>query len=319
MSRSILFVHGIAQHGKSEATLTDEWMNALKQGAKTAGLLPTFPKLQVIQPFYGDALFAYTQGSTRVSEDDVVRSSATNFRREYLRELETWSLTPQLGLDKGRADVAMSGNLIAASPATIDAREDKERSIYNNDLIIALARIAEGKYKRLACSVVDYILQEVGAYLTTPNAMNEVDAIVADKISKLDTELVVVGHSLGAVVAFRVLCRLSQIKIAHFITVGGPLGINTVIDRIGMPSPILWPKNIARWSNFLDKRDIVSLGKPVDRNSLLCAAYGEEGERGIRRFDVHNFVDVANDTENHHGIGGYFRDPLVARTILEAI
>jgi pimeloyl-ACP methyl ester carboxylesterase len=188
--------------------------------------------------------------------------------------------------------------------------------------VIAAARAKDNRFSRLPQFIVDRVLPEVGAYLTAEGAMAAVDEVVADKIRAAEKRIVVVAHSLGAIVAFRVLTALqkagSDARAVHLITLGGPLGVNAVVDRIKLDRPLVWPGNVRAWSNFFDKRDMVSLAKPVDRDSLFRAAYGQVGERPGRRFDVRNFVDVANDTDNHHGISGYLKDPLIASTILGA-
>lgn len=76
-------------------------------------------------------------------------------------------------------------------------------------------------------------------------------------------DLIVVAHSLGAVIAFDYLFRFRAValrrglRIRAFITVGSPLPIFTV--AMGYPrSDLRLPSTIDRWVNILDPEDGVA-------------------------------------------------------------
>src|SRR4029077_2623471 len=93
-------------------------------------------------------------------------------------------------------------------------------------------------------------LQQVRRYLTDPVVRSAVQDRVAAAVDN-DTR-VVVGHSLGSVVAYEVLCAYPEWPVRSLVTLGSPLGIrNLIFDRL-MPEPVaaasgrmtgVWPGN----------------------------------------------------------------------------
>jgi hypothetical protein len=123
---------------------------------------------------------------------------------------------------------------------------------------------------------------------------------VAEKLT--DEPTVMLGHSLGSIVAYNVVRDSSKKSIRAFITVGSPLGIRGISSSLETPF-----RNIAGthgWFNAYDKRDVVALN-PLD------ATY----------FPVHptivNDGTLINTTENHHGIVSYLDKVEVARRVAE--
>jgi pimeloyl-ACP methyl ester carboxylesterase len=78
---------------------------------------------------------------------------------------------------------------------------------------------------------------------------------------------VIVGHSLGSVVAYEALCAHPEWDIGALVTLGSPLGIaNIVFDRL-TPRPVSgrgsWPGSVNAWTNIADGGDIVALRKQL--------------------------------------------------------
>ena len=78
---------------------------------------------------------------------------------------------------------------------------------------------------------------------------------------------VVIGHSLGSVVAYEYLCGYRPSSVELLVTLGSPLGIpNLVFDRL-TPAPAdglgAWPGGVASWVNVADRDDIVALRKQL--------------------------------------------------------
>ncbi|WP_329377432.1 lipase family protein [Streptomyces sp. NBC_01351] len=100
--------------------------------------------------------------------------------------------------------------------------------------------------------------------------------------------LVVVGHSLGSVIAYEVL-REARRDVSLFVTVGSPLGITEIQDLLAHPTAV--PAGVAAWSNASDLRDLVAL------DHSLRPEYGPPSL-------VTDHL-VRNDSGNHHGIRQY--------------
>lgn len=105
-----------------------------------------------------------------------------------------------------------------------------------------------------------------------------------------DGPLAVLGHSLGSVIAYEVL-REERRDVTLLVSVGCPLGITEVQDRLALPAAV--PAGVAAWSNVSDLRDLVAL------DHWLRPEYGPPGL-------VTDHL-VRNDSGNHHGITEYLR------------
>lgn len=108
-------------------------------------------------------------------------------------------------------------------------------------------------------------LRQVSSYLDNPilrkQAQNEVSRSVTE-----DTR-VLVGHSLGSVVAYESLCANPDWPIRTFVTLGSPLGLRHIIyDRLQPPPRRhgslvegCWPRSITTWTNVTDSGNVVAV------------------------------------------------------------
>ncbi|MCB5183035.1 esterase/lipase family protein [Streptomyces antimicrobicus] len=101
--------------------------------------------------------------------------------------------------------------------------------------------------------------------------------------------LVVVGHSLGTIIAYEVLREERRRDVDLFVTVGSPLGITEIQDLLVRPPAV--PACVKAWCNASDLRDLVAL------DHWLRAEYPPPA-----RVTDHL---VRNDSANHHGISEY--------------
>ncbi|MGH8888042.1 MAG: hypothetical protein ACRDYX_23385 [Egibacteraceae bacterium] len=79
-----------------------------------------------------------------------------------------------------------------------------------------------------------------------------------------DTQLLI-GHSLGSVVAYEALAAHPEWSVRAFVSLGSPLGVRGLIfDRLE-PAPHegtgAWPGSIRSWVNIADQGDVVALEK----------------------------------------------------------
>jgi pimeloyl-ACP methyl ester carboxylesterase len=108
-------------------------------------------------------------------------------------------------------------------------------------------------------------LKQVRAYLTDDGTRARVQQRVRAAISSQTS--VVVGHSLGSVAGYEVLCATPGLPVRAFVTLGSPLGIpNLVFDRL-TPTPVngkgAWPGAVREWTNVADEGDVVALTKAL--------------------------------------------------------
>ena len=68
---------------------------------------------------------------------------------------------------------------------------------------------------------------------------------------------VLIGHSLGSVVAFEAAQRFDH-PLPLLITIGCPLGLHTVVYERVRPQPPRFPPAVHHWVNIADRNDIVA-------------------------------------------------------------
>jgi hypothetical protein len=122
-----------------------------------------------------------------------------------------------------------------------------------------------------------------------------------------------IAHSMGSIVAYEVLrdCEhaVPGLEVAHFVTVGSPLGLAEVEEVVSGPMRV--PDCVARWSNFADPRDQVA------RWDTFLSENFEASRKGVVIVDhlVINGYLSPTGKPNPHKIYGYLRTPEVSDLI----
>lgn len=131
---------------------------------------------------------------------------------------------------------------------------------------VMLGRLARSAtFARVAERAFIGNLKQVIAFLANPAVKQDVLARVRERVS--DDTRIVIGHSLGSVVAYEYLCHDRPGSVELLVTLGSPLGIpNVVFDKL-TPAPSgrvgVWPSGVAAWVNVADPDDIVALRKDL--------------------------------------------------------
>jgi pimeloyl-ACP methyl ester carboxylesterase len=119
-------------------------------------------------------------------------------------------------------------------------------------------------------------------------------------------ELIILGHSLGSVVALDLLSYLPEgVRVPLFATVGSPLPFRA-IRSIGLPgviAPLPFPHaKVDRWVNVVDTLDTVT------------------GFTGVHTWWPEAVdVDVDNPSGDRHGVRAYFRHGVFGELVGEAL
>ena len=245
----ILIIHGIANQYLGENELRQAWYPALCDGLALAGCadVPTID--QCFCPFYG-ALFrpvGHLSVGSVTDETDVEDASET----ELALLTAVWH----------------SATLV--DPAV-------PQSIGHGSSLARYPRVVERLLNALAQSsyLADYLplrlfgdLKQVDLYINDRDIHERILTRITDHIDS-DTVLVI-GHSLGSVVAYEAVCRKPE-SVTALITIGSPLGIrNVVFDKL-TPTPNLlgsglgkWPGRVKQWANIVARGDIVAAQKEL--------------------------------------------------------
>ncbi|MFE0448130.1 hypothetical protein [Streptomyces fungicidicus] len=244
----VVGVHGIGQSKTSQHRLTADWGRALQRGLDSLpDIAPCGTSLEV--PHW-TALLA--RGTDRLGpEDDLFGESVPMepSEEEFVAEAFADLVRPE---DEAFAETQPMATL--GLPKLWSPR---------------LTRLAMAYDRRYPGGGVQFFvrrMREVRYYLTKPALAAEVRAFVRDGFT-LDTA-VVIGHSLGSVIAYDLL-RRKEVSAADtlgsalhtLVTCGSPLGIPAVRRLMGITdgTPLQLDSNI-RWVNVFDPNDFITGG-----------------------------------------------------------
>ena len=285
----LVFVHGRAQQGKSEAEIIDEWKRSLaKSLGRRASILE---EIEIVAPFYGDKLVELVNSlGDAVPEDIIVRGTAEGLDEDYRAFLAEY-------LELIREQEGISEEEIA-SEANIGLTE---RGPQNWPWVLAILRTLD-KIPGLDGDMIERILRDVWIYLERSSVRQTINAIVAPAFD-FDGPLVTIAHSLGTIVAYDIIRERTDGSIPQLITVGSPLGLK--ISRKAL-APIRHPSAVGDWFNARDTHDVVALYPLTSQYFDIDPAVTDHSK-------------VRNRTSNAHGISGYLSDAKTVDKIYEAL
>ena len=160
-------------------------------------------------------------------------------------------------------------------------------------------------------------LEDLAAYYSDESLRGRIRARLSEALDgHRDARVFLIAHSMGSIVAHDVL-RMSErdpgIQVAHLVTIGSPLGLPLVTQKIRSEfGATQTPGNVRRWTNLADAGDKVAL----DCN--LSDEYRPNGA-GVRVRDVLVHNDYVNHLgrPNTHKSYGYLRTPELSELIVE--
>lgn len=287
---NLLLIHGIAQGGKDPKKLEADWLEALSKGLDKSGL--TLPAgVKVLFPYYGDVLDDYVRQADLPADGSLVAAKGRPVPDDYAQFRARMAGDLQRGADIEEEEIR-----VEAGPQ-VSADKGPQNALW----VLATLRVIDHRLPGVGSWTIEKFLKDVFLYTRRQVVRDRIDTMVTDLMD--DSPTVVVGHSLGSVVAYNVAASRKPAVTTRFVTVGSPLGLPAVRETLG---PLQNPAGPPGWLNAFDRHDVVAL-YPLDATHF-----------GVRPAIVNRgFLD--NWTENHHGIVGYLDDQAVARTIYDAL
>lgn len=151
--------------------------------------------------------------------------------------------------------------------------------------------------------LVRYTFEDVHAYLFG-KAGEAIRDVLREELEGVGAAgpVVVIGHSLGSVIAYEVL-REDGTEVRLLITIGSPLAVTEIQDHLAKPLAV--PAGVGAWRNVSDARDVVALDHTI-RPEYAPA------ERTT------DFL-VTNDSANHHAGRQYLASPPVRQAVDELL
>lgn len=307
----IVFVHGIGQQSSSGEEQERLWLPSLVKGVLSSGhphagavaaelAASLEPGAEPVgrMAFYGDLFLptdvqggeipASSEAEDLAEELAVALLQTAEARGEQRSAAEAGQALHQLALqtaDPGDSQVQGRGAVTRSAVAMLD----------NNRWLAA--RIF-GLAQRASPN-----LTQVARYLAEPELHDRIQATVGAVLGE-DTVLVI-GHSLGSVVAWEAYQQLTR-PLPMLVTIGSPLGLDTVVYPRLRPQPPGWPDAVTRWVNVAHRDDFIAV------EPLLASLFPATDGRKV--------VDHTTVSKNeHHGAAGYLEEPATGDAIVDAL
>jgi PGAP1-like protein len=278
----VVGIHGIWNPADGEKILRD-WLPSLQIGLKAAG----FPEIAA-EDFsivsYADVF--QTKGARGSGLDEDSLDEDLEWDEEFL--LAIWE-------ELAEQERRVQGPEVEGRGKKGDIIQEGIRQIVKSPLFQV-----GGEHLVMA------ILSQVRRYLKNEKIKAAIQARVFEKVTSKTQ--VIIGHSLGSVVAYECLCKpQSDWNVQTLLTLGSPLGISpSVFDRL-QPQPTngsaVYP-SIKQWTNVADSRDPVALEK------RLSSRFGKFGA-------VQDYLVTHSDEKltKMHDVAYYLRSQEAGRAI----
>ena len=242
-------IHGIAQEFDGRFGLEQIWFTSVRDGLAAAGhhLAATALTEQRMQVAFFGNLFrpAGTMGGQDFpySPSDIHPGLELDLLTELYRAAS--------------ADDARSGS----EPVTADSMSGGRVAAQ----VMVERLLCTRTFARIARHAFVGTLKQVVRFLSDQPTKQQVIERIRDAVR--DDTQVLIGHSMGSIVAYEYLCRYQPPGVRLLVTLGSPLGIrNLIFDRL-TPAPVhglgVWPGKVSTWVNVADPNDVVALRKEL--------------------------------------------------------
>lgn len=291
----LAFVHGINNENNTPADIEADWWAAITIGWADIGL-PILPKPKIDVAYYGKLLADATNGhgSDAIPQGD--HSGNQEAGAAYLEEL-------------------MAANNISPEEMSAELRKmgvTEEQVVpqgWIQGALVDTASAIESILINRGQWIASGGLPQATHYIENKGLAAKIGLIVRQKIfDDHDDDLLVVSHSLGTVVMYKLLAsdrRVARRNVPLFLTLGSPLGIGMMQQILPARNTIPTPP-IAEWVNVYRPDDFVALNRPLVENTI-----GLDG--------IENISDGLIEESNKHSVTAYLRSPPVCGRIHTAL
>lgn len=289
----ILLIHGIGQDPNGEDLLLEKWRELLFANATEPDL---FHATDIKMAFYADILSAPPKDVATISSMGalVEHVNGTDSAENAFVEAGLRQIVGAVGIKKPQ---------IEAAADEVEREVGRPMGTAIGRALVGVIRVIERLEPRLG-QIGVRLLQQAYIYLNKPQIASAIDARIRKEMERKSSgaeKFLVVSHSLGTVIAYKILRELSKqqqamalddptrISVPLLITMGSPLSIVAIRNKLEVP--LGRPPMIESWWNYFDIGDLVTLGQ-----GLTSANFGS---------GVENVGDIDNTNLNAHGIEGY--------------
>jgi hypothetical protein len=329
MGTTLLFIHGRDQESPPGVTNDDarlreyisamkrDWLAGLSRGLVLAGSRPVSDD-DVVFPFYADhfrqRIRDYEANGGRPPELEIeATDDAQEKRLVDAKSAALIDAANALGFDPAR-ELGYADHELGRRAAEGDVAAELG---WSDALRIPVLRSALQFLSRktgVPTLIIERFLTDVAYYLEFDGMRRAVLDIVEDALRERvpgGGPVVVVGHSLGSIVAYDLLTRVSgDVDVRLFVTAGSPLGYPIVQKNLlGKENnrrprvPRRVPARQAAWVNAYDVRDFVSLVHPIGGGYDAAPADQIVDRRTFNPTYPHSIADYLADPDVSGPIG----------------
>jgi hypothetical protein len=230
----VVMCHGIGYQYEHRETAFTDWYDALRISLTDAAL-PVPPPERVSAVFYGNCYRSKGKGAD--SDDEFADIP---------------------NLKSGDVDDPFERELLEAIAEGTEEPADGGKGVVQS----ALRRLEKSeRLGRPPAKAAIWLVRQVRRYLDPEDTVRDCAQQRFARVVTPDTR-VVVAHSLGSVVAYEALCAHPEWDIDTFVTLGSPLGLAEIRDRLRPEGGKTWP-HVRRWVNIAADEDPVALVKEL--------------------------------------------------------
>lgn len=292
---NVLIVHGRSRPLFGPVEMREQWLVALHSAFSGAEISVPFTDDDVKLPWYGETLTQLVGGVSRGEAERVSLSGDIPHDERAFVLAVVQQVAEAYGFTQEQ---------LAAVSASGDVDASRSSWGYVRTVLAAVDRYVPG----MSGATVAFVARECFGYLTDGRLRQMIDDGVAGVIAP-GVPTVVLGHSLGAVIAYHVLRShpdSSSWEVPLLLTLGAPLAWRPVIQALGRLETPRVPGCVASWVNARDPLDAVAIGGSLSGAVLpvgpgLPVVVEDEG--------------IVNPDDGRHAIEYYLADPLVATRI----
>ncbi len=252
----VVGIHGIAHTHLTAPEIEVEWLPSLQGGLEEAGF-SRITKDDFTIAAYG-ALFR--PAGTRAG--NLPKLTADDVQDEWEESLlfEWWQEAAKLS-EQNRSQHEPLGEDLSIQSPDFEGRGRTPGLVQR-----ALKQLAKSRFfnKLGGERAVLFAVKQVREYLHNPDMKRAIQERVTQKVTE-DTRIMI-GHSLGSIVAYECLCAHPEWNVHTLVTLGSPLGVSPLIFESLTPKPQdgkgIYP-NVKKWFNIADWGDIVALEKKL--------------------------------------------------------
>lgn len=245
---NVVGVHGIGQQQGGRLQMVTPWQAALGDGVERArGRNFAKPTLDI--GYFGDLFLA-----------DVNRPDGVTSKAPAAEDLIAFDDDMVAFFEEVQDDVVPVDDVVADLPRAKKGMRE---------LPIPVARLAgwlDTKFEVAGKLLFFGDLTQVRRYQRDEGLANGVQERVRDALNEGRPQ-VLVGHSLGSVVAYEALCLIPRHGVTTLVTLGSPLGLRSIRTALRPEAAQVipgLPPGVTTWVNVYDAHDPVALGGPLE-------------------------------------------------------